>query len=477
MKTEKFKRVLAAMFAAVCVIFCCCTDDRVVQSLKENEKAIPVEFTPEESHYMLTEQKGNSVNPQEAMERLLDCSRMAMTRGESDLKEVGVIYKEEIGNIANDTIFPDTLAYLFESKSQRKQFVVSADNRINESLLAEYERVGIEEDTTQTGLIIRDIIRKGIANQICNEIYIYEKQKDSILTGIQQKLALVSQHDSATVTRFTRRPSRPEGDPPAYQVIEEVVANWHEVAFRDEMIPVYWGQGAPYNWHIQNLANCPYWSNIDTGCGSIAVAQLMAYWKNPLYVDNQLVDWDSLTMSSKISWSDSIRGNKVAALMKAICLGCNTSFGCDESSTDLELMLSYLESIGFNVGSIQPYSSSDIYQSLLNSRPVLITGLNCYGIGHGWNIDGYQRIEKTIRKKTYVYDEFLEGFRLISTTYQTNRSTLFHYNWGWNGYYNGWFDQDCFDRTTGILHPTRSANEDSFEYDVEIVANICPISN
>ena len=163
--------------------------------------------------------------------------------------------------------------------------------------------------------------------------------------------------------------------------------------------------------------------------------------------------------------------------MKAICIGCNTAFGYGESFSDIESAVSYLETINFNVGSIQSYSSSEIYQSLQNSRPVLITGYNCNYDGHAWNIDGYQRKAKTVRTKTYIYDEMLEGFRLISTVDHTYYSKLFHYNWGWNGNWNGWFAENCFDCTTRIMHPTRNANEDSYEYNVEIVTNIYPNNN
>lgn len=477
MKKEKFKGVLAALFTAMCIVFYGCTGDNDIQTLEE-EKAVPVEFTPEESHYMMTEQKGNSVNPQEAIDRVLEHYGTVMTRGENDLKEVGIIYKEEIGKTAKDTVLPDTLAYMFESKNQRMQYIVSADNRTNESLLAEYNKTETEMDTSQTSLTIKDIIRKGIANHIRNEIISYEQEKDSIMDEIQKKFTQMALCDSTSPKRFTRPIYPHEGDPaPVYQVTEEVLADWHEVAFRDEMIPVWWCQDEPYNWQVQDLANCPSWSYVPTGCLPTAVAQIMTYWNNPLYVESQLVDWSSLTENIRISHNDSIRGNKVATLMKAICIGCNTAFGCGESFSDIESAVSYLETINFNVGSIQSYSSSEIYQSLQNSRPVLITGYNCNYDGHAWNIDGYQRKAKTVRTKTYIYDEMLEGFRLISTVDHTYYSKLFHYNWGWNGNWNGWFAENCFDCTTRIMHPTRNANEDSYEYNVEIVTNIYPNNN
>lgn len=78
MKTIQLKVILAALLTAMCVTFYSCTDDSFVQTV-EDEKAFLLEFTPEESRYMLTEQKGNMVNPQEAINRVFEHLGTKMT--------------------------------------------------------------------------------------------------------------------------------------------------------------------------------------------------------------------------------------------------------------------------------------------------------------------------------------------------------------------------------------------------------------
>ena len=172
MKTGNLKVMLVALLTAMCVTLYSCSDDSFVQTVEE-EKAIPLEFTPEESHYMVTMKKGNSVDPLEAMDKVLEHSGTKLTRGENDLENAGIIYKEEIGLSAKDTIMPDTLAYVFKSESQRRHYIVSADNRTHDSLLAEFDAMENENDSSQTSATIKDIIRKGIANHVRNEIISY----------------------------------------------------------------------------------------------------------------------------------------------------------------------------------------------------------------------------------------------------------------------------------------------------------------
>lgn len=124
--------MLAVLLTAMCVTLFSCTDDCFVQTVEEPEKAMPLEFTPEESRYMVTMQKGNSVDPQEALDKVIEQSGTKLTRGENDLENAGIIYKEEIGLSAKDSIMPDTLAYVFKSKNERKHYQYLSQQLSNE---------------------------------------------------------------------------------------------------------------------------------------------------------------------------------------------------------------------------------------------------------------------------------------------------------------------------------------------------------
>ena len=265
MKTEKFKGVLAALFTAMCVVFYSCTDDSFMQSL-EKEKPVSVDFTEEECFYMVTMQKGNSVNPQEAMDRVFERSGTKITRGGYDLKEVGVIYKEEIGLSSKDTIMPDTLAYVFMLESQRKRYIVSADNRTHKSLLAVYNNPS-EDSLSDIQIIINDIIRKSIADYVGNEIVSYEKNKDSIFCLIQSKITSFSQDTIKHVTR--QLVPKDYGPDDEYMVNDYPLGNWYIAGFRDTMVPVSWHQEYPYYYSVEDKADCII---VRPGCVAIAVA-------------------------------------------------------------------------------------------------------------------------------------------------------------------------------------------------------------
>lgn len=474
MKTIQLKVILAALLTAMCVTFYSCTDDSFVQTV-EDEKAFLLEFTPEESRYMLTEQKGNMVNPQEAINRVFEHLGTNMTRGENDLKEVGIIYKEEIGMSKRDTIIPDTLAYLFESKGQSKQFVVSADNRTRESLLAEYDYTETENDTSLTSITIKDIIRKGIANHVRNEILCYEQQKDSMLNEIQQKLNLMNQSDSSEVVRFTRQPYPHEGDPaPEYQVTEYVLHDWHEVEYIAPMIYIRWDQNSPYN---NNLANRFGISNYYVGCVPIAAVQIMSYWQKTLYVKNHLVDWENLTRYTHVRDIFPALCEEAADLVEAVYDGCQSeqAYNPDGGSSNINRARNYFLNIGFNADNIQPYSSSAVYQSLANLRPVFMRAENSNYAKHAWNIDGYYKETRTMRRIIRIYDERLEEWVPYQSYDYNIYQTYFHHNWGWGINCVGWLASGCFDYTQLTTAPsTRSATPYSYEYEIEIIPNIYP---
>lgn len=410
MKIRNLKVMLAALLTAMCVTFYSCTNDCFVQTVDE-EKAIPTEFTPEECHYMVTMQKGNSVDPNEAMDKVFEYAGTMMTRGENDLEKAGIIYKEEIGATAKDTLLPDTLAYMFESKSQRKRYIVSADNRTNESLLAVYNNPSEEENLSYVKVIIHDIIRKSLANYVKHEIVSYEENKDSIFKLIQSKIAFSSPDTTTYVTR--QQAPKGYGLDDEYFVNDYPVGNWYVAGFRDTMVPVSWHQGYPYYYSVDDKANCTI---VRPGCVAIAVAQLLTYWENPLYLNGQLVDWDLVTASPTVNNMFSDQGVLVLSLIRDVADGCQTIYTCNGGISDIDKAKSFLENIGFTTDNKQSYSSSSVLQSLVDSRPVLIEGYNNEEIGHEWIIDGFCKNAQLRREELSVYDTQLRRWVVIHTT-------------------------------------------------------------
>ena len=388
------------------------------------------------------------------------------TRSNSDLELIGILSKQDVCKVDCDTLFPDTLAYIFESNGH--QVVMSADNRIHQSLLADYNYVSNSLHTTNN--IIENIISVGLANYITNEIIDYENRKDSILSELQMKL-------NDMVLKINTKQTRIEA-PKDYDLNEEFhineypIDNWHFITHISPMIYVEWGQDSPYNDSIANILNC---GTVLTGCVPVAVAQLMSYWEHPTSLENWYIDWNSLKSRISISdWCSSTLKQEVAKLMKEICFGCQTQFDCDGSSTATTSTKAWLRSRGYTVEDEFSYNSSSVVSSILNSRPVLILGWNNNYEGHAWDIDGYILEGRTYQRDLYVFDRDLNHWVLIESGTYLKRASYFHYNWGWKGLYNGWFSVGCFDYTEEATMNTRSSSPDSFSNDVKIITNIRP---
>lgn len=195
---------------------------------------------------------------------------------------------------------------------------------------------------------------------------------------------------------------------------------------------INYNQDAPYN----NL--CPEYrgSNCYTGCVATAIASIMKYYEYPKQgtgtnsyttrtyklncsfdFGNTVFDWDNI-LDTYNNRETEKQKNAVATLMKACGVAMNmdyTDYGSGAYSNDIpENMSKYL---GYNPNMI--YVERDYFQSaewisllkneLNENRPVYYSGSSNSG-GHAFVLDGY------------------------------DENGLFHVNWGWGGYCNGYFE-------------------------------------
>ena len=106
------------------------------------------------------------------------------------------------------------------------------------------------------------------------------------------------------------------------------------------LIPVKWGQGAPYN------VCCPlvHGQSPVAGCGAIAAAQVMVsnYWNYgyaPKSIGKTAIDWTLIRrtilspklVSSGINGMPSPEGYAVAMLIAAVGIDIDTEYGLEES--------------------------------------------------------------------------------------------------------------------------------------------------
>jgi hypothetical protein len=202
---------------------------------------------------------------------------------------------------------------------------------------------------------------------------------------------------------------------------------WTEVK---PLIQTKWGQKAPYN---NDLSGCV------TGCVATAMAQVMYYHRWPQaattaipqytlnYSNGSSKTYNSLS-STTFEWdkmkkvytgAESSDANAaVAKLMKYCGYSVEMNYGTGSSSANAGLAVNAFKNyFGYdqNVRQIKRnYYTIDewetiIYEELKNGRPVMYGGSTVSGSGHEFVCDGY------------------------------DGKGLFHFNWGWNGDFNGYF--------------------------------------
>lgn len=198
---------------------------------------------------------------------------------------------------------------------------------------------------------------------------------------------------------------------------------------------IQWNQGEPFN------RLCPEYDGQErsvTGCVATAIAQVMAYWKYPevlksdidsyetetyylsiptIYADEQTYyDWDNMLDSYNDGNYTDEQADAVAKLMYHCGTAMRMNYGptsfaayniyalANKFGYDADL-LDYLYRFSFTAKEW----NAIIDNELLNKRPILYSGLSS-NIGHAFICDG------------------------------ADGDGLYHINWGWGGYQDGYFD-------------------------------------
>lgn len=255
---------------------------------------------------------------------------------------------------------------------------------------------------------------------------------------------------------ITPFPIKPGGGGPwgAIDPIGGGQEQYPETSYSDnygQILPTQWRQESPYNkfcpelstWQISQLTE--YGKSVmnghcAVGCVPIAIGQIAAYYKYPASINGYTMDWDAILKNSVIEYVDNSAQDQIAHLVREIGRKVNASYGI---STGARYDDAYYgcRNIGFN-GVVKTASLSTCYESIINGNPVAVFGLDKdRQNGHCWVADAY--IKTTYKrysesKKDYIVTRY--GHKL-------------HFNWGWGGVSDGYFDT------------TDSFKTDNVEYD------------
>ena len=193
------------------------------------------------------------------------------------------------------------------------------------------------------------------------------------------------------------------------------------------LISTQWGQDSDYtktdpfayNYRIVGGDNC---SHCKTGCGATATAQVMNYWHYPIFRTDYSEQFNWCIMPAALNYNSTDyvnERNAVSFLMKKTGEAMSSNYGCTATSSDEDdtrdaLVEVFNYSSDAHVSRRQDYSYTNWISKIKNhidwGYPVLYMGTGSGG--HIFICDGY------------------------------NSSGLFHFNWGWDGDYDGFFSLD-----------------------------------
>jgi len=233
------------------------------------------------------------------------------------------------------------------------------------------------------------------------------------------------------------------------------------------LLSTTWDQGAPYN------ALCPVDPTNSksslTGCVATAMAQVVNYHRHPAattatipgYVSESrniacsalqptTIDWDAMLDDYSGSYS-SRQAVAVATLMKLCGYSTKMDYTSDESGTQSEYVAVALRNyfdfdaytrLEYRMAYTSEAWEQAIYEELKANRPVYYSGSSIGG-GHAFVVDG------------------------------VDKDGLFHVNWGWGGYFDGYFSLSLLNPESNSGAGASSSN-DGYSFDHRAIFDAQP---
>ncbi|MDR0427570.1 MAG: thiol protease/hemagglutinin PrtT [Dysgonamonadaceae bacterium] len=196
-------------------------------------------------------------------------------------------------------------------------------------------------------------------------------------------------------------------------------------------VTALWNQNAPYN------LDHPFISGTTTratvGCTAIASAQIMHYYQWPkkgkgsVTHDNTTIDLSKATYNwnniDRIYYpdmsSDDVKVKAVASFLYDVSFAAKSSYGPSTGATTRNMALALLNNFDYDSG-LQVYKRD--YYTEQEWKDLIKTELNAARPMH---YAGYS-------------SDYTGGHAFVCDGYDTNG--LFHFNWGWGGQSNGYFE-------------------------------------
>lgn len=433
-KRNKLTCGFCSVIAALSLATISCTNEQEVISIDED--VLKVDFTQEDHSFMNKHFGKRSLDVSDAMnlaaEYGFDASKASATR--SSNQQTRVLTKANV-DVIPDSIaesLPDTIAYVLYTDNE-KCAVISADNRVSSPLLG---YVNVKDlypyEYDNYDFSVRDIVLKGFVDYTYSEIVKYEQQKDSMEQVINEKLNVGVQ---------TRSPNN------YVDVIRYVDETGWDTLQVGPLLEVAWKQGSPYNLTAKEFGTCEDGFYVTTGCGPIAIAMIMSYWKYPsrylgfgIYWD---INWDAITANPTMQMGDAYLTN-LTTLIAVIGRDSGTTYNC-ESHGQAPDYYDWIINHGYTGDGSFDYSFSRVKNSLDDGCPVYISGHSTEN-GHGWVTDGYRILQRSRRKIIMRINTTDGSITNIDGGVEYQTQKYLNHNWG-RGNRESWLVDGCFDES------------------------------
>lgn len=280
-------------------------------------------------------------------------------------------------------------------------------------------------------------------------------------------------------------------------IIKPAFNDW-TIHYNDTIAPrlkVAWYQAYPEGYF------CP---NRLSGCVQTALAQILSYYELPTEisltypghpVDKVTLDWSEIKKHHKsdpIDWSATNQygivshngscsasedahmaiaylcrelGHRNSAVYKYESEDKRSTGATIEAANSTASALRNQVNYKFKITAISNYTKARFLLDRIKEGIVYIRGAKQPDMGgHAWVADGGLRVG-TVR--THVdYGMGLDGSNVVTVT--ENLDMLIHFNWGWGGRANGYFNPDVFNPSEGVSYDTYPVwGVDDFKYDVQ----------
>lgn len=393
---------------------------------------------------------------------------------------------------------PDTLAYIFNFGEANGFTILAADRRVEEKVLAFVEHGSYSENSDNPGFnFFMELAEDYLQSQIIEA----ELMRDSLEGVMLDYFSAEPDQLYGDDTGSSLAPSGGRYSPPINRtkttVEDFLVQDWHNTGLKNPLLPVEWGQGAPFNEAVKTKGG---YTNSPTGCVATAIAQIMAYHRYPAYRYN----WEEMNKYTGYysfyeneypykTWDKWIGGapqsvqDDVAKLMLVIGDKVGMKYKEHLSSAKSGDAANVFRGQGYsNPSSLQGYNYNTAFESIAAGLPVYMSGKSDrkgllgiyyeYGGGHAWVADGYMIRRRIMGRKIIK----TRGGKVVSEkiTYQEEYIYFLHTNWGWEGEDNGYYASGCFNRHDPQYpsNMTRdvSGSGGNYKYELKMIPYIHP---